>query len=93
MAINKRISTPSIPINKPIKKKRVNKDKIIKELRQEIIDMKELYDAKLNEVYINMSIYKERVNKMMHFHRNIIGCLDKIDEIRMEKIMEDLDRK
>ena len=89
MAINKRISTPSIPI----KKNRVNKDKIINELRKEIIDMKDLFDVKLKEVHINMSIYKEKVNKMMHFHRSIIGCLDKIDEIRMEKIMEDLDRK
>ena len=90
MAINKRNTNA---INNPIKKKRVNKDKIIKELRQEIIDMKELYDVKINEVHINMSIYKEKVNKMMHFHRSIIGCLDKIDEIRMVKIMEDLDRK
>ena len=91
MAINNRISTPSIQINKPIKKKRVNKDKIIRELSQEIIDIKELFDVKLKEVHINMSIYKDRVNKMMHFHDRIIGCLDKIDEIRMEKIMEDLD--
>ena len=30
--------------------------------------------------------YKKKVHKFRVFHGNIIGCLDKIDEIRMEKI-------
>ena len=55
--------------------------------------MKGLHKAKINEANINMSIYKEKVNKMMHFHNSIMGCLDKIDEIRMVKIMEDISKK
>ena len=80
--------------NKKIEKKRKKtKEDVINELRKEIINLKDLHDAKINEAHINMSIYEEKVNKMMHFHNSIMGCLDKIDEIRMVKIMEDISKK
>ena len=59
-------------------------------LQKEIIDIKELYDKKTQDIYTKMSSYKEKVNKMMIFHNRIIGCLDKIDEIRMEKLIENI---
>ena len=77
-------------INKRVKKKRKTKQEIINQLRKEIINNNDKYELKIEEEHKKMIAYKKNIEKFVCFHDNIIGCLDKIDEIRMEKIMENM---